>query len=56
MTGGVCAAVGAVFIGPRHGFCSPLSAAEKEIIDRNKKKDKKMKQATMTSIKKSIEI
>jgi len=56
MTGGVCGAVGAVFIGPRHGFCSPLSATEKEIIDRNKKKDNKHKQKTNTQLRKSVEI
>jgi len=55
MTGGVCGAVGAVFIGPRHGFCSPLSATEKEIIDRNKKKDNKHKQKTNTQLRDTLE-
>jgi ammonia channel protein AmtB len=56
MVGGICGTVGAIFLGPRHGFCQTLTAGEKEIIDRNKKLDRKKKINRVNNLKKQHEV
>lgn len=56
MTGGVCSTIGAIFIGPRHGFCSNITAKEKEILDNKKSKDKKKLEKKANALRKSIEV